>query len=52
MNSSLFHDILKNPLRLALVLGCFILFTAGCANMSKPTIGISGYDETQHPGRH
>ncbi len=33
-------------LLLAVVLGCLLL-CAGCAHLSKPTIGISGSDETR-----
>jgi hypothetical protein len=38
---------LQRNLCQALVLGGLILLLVGCAGMSKPTIGISGYDETK-----
>jgi hypothetical protein len=41
---------LKKNLCQALLVGGLILLLAGCASMSKPTVGVSGYDETRPMG--
>jgi len=39
-------------LRRILLLGCLLLLAGGCANMSRPTIGISGTNDSERPVGH